>query len=70
MKWREKLHNMALIDLLYLIDDNCRKVMIDPYDEWDRVCARKIIVGNKDCDDLSDISCKECLMKLLNEEVK
>lgn len=70
MKWREKLHNMALIDLLYLIDDNCREITVDPYNEWDRVCARKIIVGDKDCDYSSGITCKECLIKLLNEEVE
>ena len=72
MKWREKLHNMALIDLLYLMNDNLSNIQTDlNYDEYLGVCAYKAITGIDNCKYMAgESACKECLIRLLNEEVK
>lgn len=58
MTWREKLNNMAMIDILYMLSDGTLKTY--------GVCIKEILPGtNGEC----DFDCRKCMENLLNEEV-
>lgn len=71
LTWREKLLKMAQIDVLYMINNNAEK--FDDDDVLSYPCCRELITGNRqDCPNVQETgikTCKECLERLLGEEV-
>lgn len=65
MKWRDKLHQMALIDILYMLNENGDKI-----NELG-ICIRDLVTGKASslCSEYG-CDCKKCLESFLNEDIE